>query len=426
MYMIRLSLLLILISGFSNVTAQNLKISDKEIHPDVATGDKAYNRANYYAAERSYSKACDANIGMGCQRLARFYDTEGAIKRSEVNQLIKRDINKALPFYQRACTTLRDGKACAIIGNKLLSGDGGLKMDIAGGQNFLHHACEMRDTSGCIRLGELAEKEKKYDDASTWYFTRACKLGSGEGCFNFIRMVEEKKLFANEKFDRAKWVSEQLESLCNGTYENNVQDEYACYQINQRLIAKDPAKALDYFDTACEYRKNKFSCWELKELINSGKAGYLPYAAKYGSNYAYFNGVYGHKFENLFFSDKDDKTQKNNLIIYLSERACEHNNYYACIERGEYWMQRAKYHKSQKSKYINEAKEQCSEKKRKENKELASLFCRSARNKADGIVNESYETAFKYFQRVCTSRNSAPCNQMIKAAQGYDGRILVF
>jgi len=94
-----------------------------------------------------------------------------------------------------ACAAACDagsGEQCRLLANSLIGKDDKRAAEL------LTRACDLRDATGCIGMGRLAEHAG--DDArAAGLYERACTMGDKTGCYNQALMLEKGKGVAKDE-----------------------------------------------------------------------------------------------------------------------------------------------------------------------------------------------------------------------------------
>ncbi|GAA9170833.1 hypothetical protein HpHA188_05640 [Helicobacter pylori] len=110
----------------------------------VLLGIKSYEKQDFSQAKGYFEKACDLNIGDGCNGLGMLYKN---------GQGVEKNSKKAAYLYSRACE-LKDGWGCSFLGVLYYNGDG-VKQDSKKAAALFEKACKLGYKKACEMLKEL-------------------------------------------------------------------------------------------------------------------------------------------------------------------------------------------------------------------------------------------------------------------------------
>lgn len=232
-------------------------------------------KALYY-----HARACEGNIGLSCEFVGDLYTYD------DISDLIELDPIQAERYYSLGCMA-QNPDACSEAGWMHFSGRG-IRENEQRGLFFLHQGCDMQSSFACYTIGRAYKNGWGVEpdrQISHNYMKIACQYGSQSGCTSY-----GKDLYFGDyttadpdaavgiltgacdakRAEACRILADHFASELRGgpidadlarqylTRGCDYEDDFSCfklglaYELGQFGVAVDIAKALPYYDRACE------------------------------------------------------------------------------------------------------------------------------------------------------------------------------
>lgn len=230
-------------------------MEDSKPTAPVNRGDAAStstSRVPLFSQARSYSEACDAGFGDGCNNLGSLYDKGIGVAK---------DYSRAVALYSKACGSgFTDG--CGNLGNMYADGHG-VAQDVSRAVVLWTKACDAGGAAGCANLGTIyAEGNGVKQDfsRSVVFFSKACDAADAIGCRNLGRLYGAGNGVAQD-YSRAAGL---YSKACEGGDEEGCSILGAYYYIG-RGVSRDIEKGRQFLSKGCSMGDQQ-ACDQLKHI----------------------------------------------------------------------------------------------------------------------------------------------------------------
>jgi uncharacterized protein len=213
---------------------------------------------DFVPARTAYERACELGSGRGCHNAAVLWSDAG-------------DAAKGLALWQRDCDH-GDQESCANAAVSYMSGEGAAK-DLERARTMLTHACDEGEPLGCENLavmyqdgaGVPADPKKTFE-----LMTKACDLPESDRAASCdaagVRLLEGKGIKKNPKAALIYFAK-----ACDLAAEH-------CHDLGVAYdrglgMKRDPVKAREVYDRACNAGNNSSSCTNLGLMMRKGDGG---------------------------------------------------------------------------------------------------------------------------------------------------------
>lgn len=305
-------------------------------------------------AVQLYKKACDGGFAQGCHNLAQMYEMGQSVtkdmnraealyqmgcksKFTESCQVLSRiatynETNpaKRLALYQEACDGGEPG-ACTAVGVKYEYGEG-VARDTARAYALYKKACELHDTSGCVRVKQLAPEENARVERDR--LRGLCDQQDSRSCMSLGLQLEQKALReTREGYNRGAGsgpdfgqIAQLFKQACDGGVAEG------CVRLGQmhesgRGVSLDHERAVALYRTACKSKAVSGCTALLSSNKDKDPAKYVALLQEScDGDYAAACTLLGQKYES-----GQDVARDPVRALALDTKACELHDSTGCM-----------------------------------------------------------------------------------------------